>query len=1238
MKKSFLTNVLLTVSLSLIAVPLQANPIQPTDKTIVNKNGEIFNIAGGDLSEDGQNLFHSFEVFGLNTGQIANFLSAPDIRNILGRVVGGNPSIINGLIQVTGADSNLFLMNPAGIVFGANASLNVLGDFAATTATGIGFADGWFNAFGENNYQDLIGHPSQFAFDLTGHGAIINDGNLVVNPDKSLALIGSSITNNGVLSASNGRITIASIPGENLVRISHENSLLSLEIIPPRSSQITALDLPKLLTGNEGETNISGTISTVGTVGGEINILGDRIVIENSLIDSSGQHGGGNIRIGGDYQGQGNIPNAKFTYVKEDTLIQANALENSDGGRVIVWSDNMTYFLGRIESKGGTIAGDGGFIEVSGKKILDFQGFVNTTAQNGNKGILLLDPMYYSIQEAASIPNTDMGVINALWGTSLAFSDISFLPKETLESLPSEVIVQADRHILFDLPDLNLLNGLPVTFEAGDTIASLNPLTLSTNSDLTLQASEIHLSNTTLSTNGGNLTVTALNGNIETGSIFTHGGDIALQATGSIATNALDSAPPFTPLVTGDGGEIRAEAGGDITIDGRIRSHAILFGDGGDVHLQANGSILVDAGAGTTGRNGGDFTAIAGGDFTSNANLVTVGDASAGHIAIQTGGDIGNLGLNAATGAFGGNGATIALNAGGNIAIGGAILDSDGGMAGSISATAGGTIRTGTLFARGTVPGGGDIAIASPNNILIEGVIQSDGNVSIATQNSFTITGMMWIGGLEGSILADTVEISTGTPLNFDSLVAGESSIALSIVAGNETIYYSAPLTTDIALPYFQYTYIPPTLPILLPPPTPTPALAPIAITAAPTWAEAIAQTLERPLAIAEVPEAEAIAYSWGDFTLWLPIPRPSTVTRHPSPMTDDAIASIEQIENHFTQQFVKAYPELEERQPIRYTTIRESLEQIHAQTGQEAALLYAWWDVEGLRLGVVRRDRPPVVKTLRMARADVQAEAKRLYETVKNRQPFDSKKLSEWIVSPIAPELKGVDTILTAFDEGLKNIPISLLLNDNEFLIKRFNLATIPSVALMGISSNLKNEKILALGVSEFSYTNPLQFVPLELEKIALYREGNFFLDQDSTVKKIIDYPAPILHLATHASAKIIILHDRIVTIEEFKELTARQVIKLLVLSACEAAFDLPTNEHGFAVLAARANVDSVLASRWRVNDGATALFMEIFYEFLKKHPKGTALRLAQLKYKKRYPHYNHPYYWAGFGLVGSP
>ncbi|WP_204104187.1 MULTISPECIES: filamentous hemagglutinin N-terminal domain-containing protein, partial [Spirulina sp. CCY15215] len=71
-------------------------PESNSTETLINVDGQKFNIEGGILSGDKQNLFHSFEEFGIDAGQIANFLSAPEIRNILSRVVGGNPSLING--------------------------------------------------------------------------------------------------------------------------------------------------------------------------------------------------------------------------------------------------------------------------------------------------------------------------------------------------------------------------------------------------------------------------------------------------------------------------------------------------------------------------------------------------------------------------------------------------------------------------------------------------------------------------------------------------------------------------------------------------------------------------------------------------------------------------------------------------------------------------------------------------------------------------------------------------------------------------------------------------------------------------------------------------------------------------------------------------------------------------------------------------------------------------------------
>ncbi|MEQ8971329.1 MAG: CHAT domain-containing protein [Coleofasciculus sp. C1-SOL-03] len=407
--------------------------------TTVEQNGNQFNIDGGTVSGDGENLFHSFQDFGLSAGEIANFLSNPQIRNILGRVVGGEASIINGLIQVTGGNSNLFLMNPAGIVFGANARLNVPASFTATTATGIGFeGDQWFNVFSENNYQTLIGDPNQFAFDLAQPATLINGGNLAVSEGHHLTLLAGNTINTGQLTAPGGTITMAAVPESNRVRISQPGQLLSLEIVPSTNENgeieaIDPLDLPTLLTGTEDSVETGLTVTQTGQVqlqesglsvpaeagvaiasgtldvshespgvdSQSVNVFGNKVGVFDATINASGMYGGGTVRLGGDYQGQGTF-NASQTLVSENSLITADAGEQGTGGEVFIWADGVTGFYGTISARGGTEAGDGGFIEVSGKELLIFTGHADAGALNGQPGTLLLDPKNITIGDANS--------------------------------------------------------------------------------------------------------------------------------------------------------------------------------------------------------------------------------------------------------------------------------------------------------------------------------------------------------------------------------------------------------------------------------------------------------------------------------------------------------------------------------------------------------------------------------------------------------------------------------------------------------------------------------------------------------------------------------------------------------------------------------------------------------------------------------------------------------------------
>ncbi len=520
MNKFSMIPIALVLSSVLTAPVSFAQPIVPAadgTNTQVNPEGNQFNITGGSLSGDRANLFHSFEQFGLDAGQVANFLSSPEIQNILGRVTGGDASIINGLIQITGGNSNLFLMNPSGILFGPNASLNVPASFTATTATGIGFGNDWFQAVGENNWGNLVGTPSQFAFDSSQPGGIANLGNLALSPGQNLTLLGGTLLNAGTLSSPGGNITVAAVPGESRVRISQANHLLSLEVSPspthPLTSQLTPLSLPELLTGSgvshanqvqvnpdgtvaltgshaqvpveSGDAVASGNINVMGESGGTVQLLGDRVAVIGANIDASGINGGGTVLVGGEYQGQGPVPNASDTFVSRDSIISADALSQGDGGRVIIWADNTTTFLGTIHARAGLEARDepqnGGFVEVSGKKTLIFRGTVDLSAPNGRLGTLLLDPENIIIQDsatgeffvpaaddnqlAANIPNVGdpEGAIFQNDGGAAIYT----ISRGVLENLPgnANVILEATNNITIE--ELGELGTQELRFQTG---------------------------------------------------------------------------------------------------------------------------------------------------------------------------------------------------------------------------------------------------------------------------------------------------------------------------------------------------------------------------------------------------------------------------------------------------------------------------------------------------------------------------------------------------------------------------------------------------------------------------------------------------------------------------------------------------------------------------------------------------------------------------------------------------
>ncbi|NJN73069.1 MAG: filamentous hemagglutinin N-terminal domain-containing protein, partial [Limnothrix sp. RL_2_0] len=196
-----------------------------------------------------------FEQFDLPTGSTAIFnledTNFDNVRNILNRVTQGNPSEINGLIEVLGGNNpNLYLLNPSGIIFGSQASLNIPADFTVSTATQLDFGNNsWLESSQTSDYSNFDGLPTAFGFNAA-NGTIINAADLAVGTNQNLNFLATTVINTGTLTAPAGSITVTAVPGINTVRLSQPGSLLSLEFEPSLNggTSISALDLADLLT------------------------------------------------------------------------------------------------------------------------------------------------------------------------------------------------------------------------------------------------------------------------------------------------------------------------------------------------------------------------------------------------------------------------------------------------------------------------------------------------------------------------------------------------------------------------------------------------------------------------------------------------------------------------------------------------------------------------------------------------------------------------------------------------------------------------------------------------------------------------------------------------------------------------------------------------------------------------------------------------------------------------------
>lgn len=214
-------------------------------------------VTGGVRSLNGANLFHSFQEFNVQEGRSVYFNSPIGVENILSRVTGSDPSDILGTLGTRG-NANLFLLNPNGIIFGPNSSLDVRGSFVATTANAIQFGQGFFSASNSATPPLLTINPSALLFNQIPAGSIINRSNAPAGSSPSgdevsglraadgqrLSLIGGNVSlDSGRLLAYGGRVTIGGLASAGVVSLNPDGSLsfpegIATDVVLTNASQI----------------------------------------------------------------------------------------------------------------------------------------------------------------------------------------------------------------------------------------------------------------------------------------------------------------------------------------------------------------------------------------------------------------------------------------------------------------------------------------------------------------------------------------------------------------------------------------------------------------------------------------------------------------------------------------------------------------------------------------------------------------------------------------------------------------------------------------------------------------------------------------------------------------------------------------------------------------------------------------------------------------------------------------
>jgi fibronectin-binding autotransporter adhesin len=832
--------------------------------TVVTATGNVSNITGGTLA--GSNLFHSFSSFTVGTGATADFNVSSGVSNILARVTGGGASTIDGTITSTLAggglsSANLFLINPAGLMFTGNAQVNLGGSFVATTASYVKFSDG-------STFYGDVNHPTQ-------------DAGLTTMPVSSFGFMPGaayspiSIASGATFSAtglqfvggdfSTGANVSLTVPGANSVIGVFSGAAGSSTVdatVPyltsPTSTYSTAANLPGYGNVTLGDSTGGSTVSATGT-GSSVVIRGGHLVQNTkgtlpgaaSLISatrsvsltgtsltqsgtiSSATGSVGITTTGANSTGTYDLTGGTLSTTSGNVSVHATgtitltngAISTTTGSIGIDTTNDVSLLTGTITSAGGAI--NLGQLQMtnltldSGSAITETEGTngtltLNSTGEVNNGG---------TISTVGSSQNVQIAADSLALGGTISTNAASITVDMTHDAtLTDGTITSAGGSITLghtSMANLTLDGTSSITDTAGTTgnliINTTNEVnnggtisTVGASQTLRITADSLALGGT-LSTQAANLSVDTTHDTTLTGGmISTQGGTITLGGSSLVNLTLSPDSSSNNSTISAEHGVVNVTASGNITLNGgTIESTSSTSGDAksvtvstssGDITLNSGaviGSVVSTAGSGNAGNVSVTDTA---GNITlnSNAQIASIINSNAQIASI--------INSTTSTTTAGSvtvtdNAGAIALNSGGQIAS----ISNNNGSAGNVTvnATAAASQTTSALAITGTgasTPNSGIFSLATGTGTAGTGnvAVTANGNVTLSLGGQIATVVNGTNGGNAGAV---TVTLNTA---NSNLTVGGTvAETSPSMTATPTPIIYSLtanPASTDAAV------------------------------------------------------------------------------------------------------------------------------------------------------------------------------------------------------------------------------------------------------------------------------------------------------------------------------------------------------------------------------------------------------------------------------------------------------